>query len=363
MVLLQEELDWECYRVFGLIDAGAERQILADPEIGIDPELRPAFWRGDEPFQQLPPTLKATYMRRRRLLSEVAALATIETPVYKRLWLGQQGVFGHASGTYLDHVSDALRFWLLDRLEDPRHWPQVELISCRRLSDRVRQDSDFVQIAALYVGSADFDGAALVTELVESEAVPFLPVLRYKPSGFAKREVWEQTWDLQRREDAGENVSNIAVPLKYAPADFFSSTFWRLRGKLDVPKERFVSYPCAEGDDDRSLVIGWAGWDHLQQAQALAALYQQHRTVDGWERERLAPLLAGLLELVPWLKQWHNEPNPEFEGERLGDYFERLADGEARSLGLSTDDLHNWRPTKASAKSRAPRRPRKRAEV
>ena len=30
----------------------------------------------------------------------------------------------------------------------------------------------------------------------------------------------------------------------------------------------------------------------------------------GWRTERLVPLLAGLAELVPWLKQWHNEPDP-----------------------------------------------------
>ena len=36
---------------------------------------------------------------------------------------------------------------------------------------------------------------------------------------------------------------------------------------------------------------------------------------------RLVPLLACLLELLPWLKQWHNEVDPEF-GERMGDYFE-----------------------------------------
>jgi len=111
-----------------------------------------------------------------------------------------------------------------------------------------------------------------------------------------------------------------------------------------VPKERFVSYPGAEGDDDRSLVIGWAGWDHLQQAQTLAALYQQRRMADGWQRDRLAPLPTGLLGVVPWLKQWHNEPNPDFEGERLGNYFDRFVNGEALSLGLSIDDLRTWRP-------------------
>jgi hypothetical protein len=42
---------------------------------------------------------------------------------------------------------------------------------------------------------------------------------------------------------------------------------------------------------------------------------------EGWERERLQPLLAGLDELVPWLQQWHNDPDPAFDGERMGDYY------------------------------------------
>ena len=59
-----------------------------------------------------------------------------------------------------------------------------------------------MQVAELYRGHPDFDVHALVAELVEGEAVPFLPVLRYKPTGLRKRAVWERTWDLQRREDA-----------------------------------------------------------------------------------------------------------------------------------------------------------------
>ena len=59
-----------------------------------------------------------------------------------------------------------------------------------------------MQVAELYRGHAGFDVHALVAELVEAESVPFLPVLRYKASGLRKREIWERTWELQRREDA-----------------------------------------------------------------------------------------------------------------------------------------------------------------
>ena len=80
-----------------------------------------------------------------------------------------------------------------------------------------------------------------------AKSVPFLPILRYKPTGLRKREVWERTWDLQRQEDAGEDVGDIPVPPKYATADFLKTDYWRLRGKLDVPKERWISYPhCSD---------------------------------------------------------------------------------------------------------------------
>jgi hypothetical protein len=34
---------------------------------------------------------------------------------------------------------------------------------------------------------------------------------------------------------------SIPVPPKYTSADFLKTDFWRLRGKLDVPKERWIS--------------------------------------------------------------------------------------------------------------------------
>src|SRR5207237_7323689 len=64
------------------------------------------------------------------------------------------------------------------------------------------RDPAFQTVAELYRGRPDFDVVKLVTELVETESVPLLPVLRYKPSGLDKRRAWERTWELQRQEDA-----------------------------------------------------------------------------------------------------------------------------------------------------------------
>ncbi len=78
-----------------------------------------------------------------------------------------------------------------------------------------------------------------------------------------KREAWEQTWALQRREDAGEVLAEpIPVPPKYTSADFGKNSYWQARGKLDVPKERFVLYPQAGRQTEPTPLLGWAGWDH-----------------------------------------------------------------------------------------------------
>jgi hypothetical protein len=86
------------------------------------------------------------------------------------------------------------------------------------------------------------------------------------------------------------------------------------------------------------------GWNHLQRLQALALLYQDRKRSEGWPAERLVPMLAGMLELLPWVKQWHNDPDPAYDGLRLGDYFEGFVKGQCDELGVSLDDVRGWRP-------------------
>jgi len=206
-------------------------------------------------------------------------------------------------------------------------------------------------------------------------------VLQFTESGLRKRSQWEQTWDLQRREDAIDarvdlpdgdprkltkeqavkekdaQVGDIPVPPKYTSADFKKGDYWRLRGKLDVPKERFIIYPGAERSIDPTAVVGWAGWDHLQQAQALADYYVLMKEQEGWTADRLTPLLAGLLELVPWLKQWHNDLDPRFHV-RMGEHFDEFVKTEARALGLTLDQVKGWTPPTAAARRATRQGPR-----
>jgi hypothetical protein len=173
-------------------------------------------------------------------------------------------------------------------------------------------------------------------------------------------------------EDALDAELQIVPPPRYTSADFAVPEAWNLRGKLDVPKERFISYPGLESALDGEPIYGWAGWDHLQRAHALSALFN-NRKAEGWGADRLTPILAGLLELLPWLKQWHNEPDAD--GERMGDMYETVLREDCRELGLTEDDLRAWRPAATrrgrkvkpaeigDAASQVEKRPRKQATV
>jgi hypothetical protein len=370
MIAAQEELDWRCYRLYGLLPAGATDlehpnppeitlgqrafEIVLARRIAAGTETTTWFERhGSTPLTEIPAHWPEDYRQivRRRIdvIERDRNIALIERPEYKRRW---------NTPAWESLEKTALQNGLLDRLESPRYWPRLDgrpgdatpqLLTTAKLADAAGRDADFMQIAALYAGHADFDLHRLVADLVTAESVPFLPVLRYTETGLRKRAQWESAWALQRREDAGETVGKIPVPPKYQSKDFLKTDFWRLRGGLDVPKERWISYPGCERGADGSLVIAWAGWNPLQQATALAAYTLELKDSEGWEPARLQPLLAGLLELLPWLEQWHNAIDPVY-GERMGAYYRGFVTEEARALGFTLDDLRAWKPVITAAK-------------
>ncbi|MFW6114161.1 MAG: BREX-2 system adenine-specific DNA-methyltransferase PglX, partial [bacterium] len=358
MIALQEELDRRCYQLYGLLeeDLVYEGEELPKLDLGQRAfeivmarrmekgELETSWFQrhGSKPITDIPQYWPEAYRqlveRRIELIQNNKAIGLIEKPEYKRRWNTEP---------WESQQQRALRNWLLDRLESKRYWPDAarqepRLRSVAELADQASGDPELMEVGALYRGRQDFDVTALVAELVESESVPVLPVLRYKASGLRKRAVWEQTWDLQRREDAGEEVGDIKVPPKYASKDFRKGGYWRLRGKLDVPKERWVSFPYCETESDPSLVVGWAGWDHLQQATAIVAYYDARKR-EGWDAKRLTPLLAALDQLLPWIHQWHPEVDPEF-GETAGQSFETMLEADAHELGLTLEEIRVWTP-------------------
>ena len=466
MIALQEELDWECYRLYGVIDedccypgektpasqrlpgsqrvhadryspnlvsrqasgatsrhtnetnSHAERSSHPGPAAGGDDrslndargrrepsplalgerafeiamarriaagELETTWFTRHEstPITELPAhwpdDYRALVEQRIELIKSDRFVGLIERPEYKRRWNVEP---------WQEQEQRALRNWMLGRLESPACWPEARLATVRTLAERAATDTDFQQVAARYAGHAGVDLAALVSELVESESVPALPAQRYQATGLAKRRDWKRTWAQQRREDEidaeviaatprrdDETEDEYATrlqakqrqrkqtkigdptppPPKYRAADFLKATYWRLRGGLDVPRERFISFPQMSRDKDPTLVVGWAGWNALELCQAVAAYASEVIEQDGWPPERLTPLLAVLQEYLPWLKQWHNEVDPEYN-QRLGDFFETYLHSQLAIHGLTEHDLRTWTPPGIHRRRRTRRR-------
>jgi hypothetical protein len=347
MVSMQEELDWAVYSLYGLID---EKLVTVDPpelaqgERAFEIILARAVAAGTAttrwfthhsitPITELPAHWSQEYRalveKRISVIGSDRNIGLIETPECKRRW---------TTKGWEVMKQEALRDWLLDWLEASELWTGAPTpLSVAQLADRVRHDEDFRSVLDLWVGSDQHDLVKTLGKLVADEHVPYLPSSRYKPAGLRKRVQWERTWELQRREDAGEKTE-IPVPPKYGSGDFLKTSYWRNRGKLDVPKERFVSYPNAGRDQDPTLLLGWAGWDHLAQAQAIATVYLDRKTQAGWPKEALLPLLAGLAELEPWLTQWHADPQPGFPGSPA-QFFTTFIDTELATLGADRAEL------------------------
>jgi hypothetical protein len=366
MISAQEELDWEVYGLYGLLGDDADSLVsdrsapsLNLGERAFEIALARKIANGEaetEWFTRHRSTLiteipahwptgyRALVQYRLERIANDSHLHLIERPECKRRW---------TSRPWEDMERDALKGWLCDRLEDHALWfrPAPGLRSVAQLADALRTDGDFVAVSGLYMRDADLTD--VVADLVRDQHVPFLATIRYTESGMRVRRLWERTWELQRQEDAGKKVGTVAVPPKYKQSDFRDQTYWRNRGKLDVPKERFISYP--ECSRDGTLLLGWAGWDHLQQAQALAAYISERRELDGWDAARLTPLLAGLVELLPWLRQWHGEVDPAF-GQSQADAYDAFLEQQLLSLRLTSDDLAAWKPQPPARGRRVVRR-------
>ncbi|MFG2008739.1 BREX-2 system adenine-specific DNA-methyltransferase PglX [Micromonospora sp. NPDC048868] len=371
MIALQEELDWQVYSLYGLLDEDLTAPESVRPpmlqlgqrafEIVLARKMRDegleTQWfarHGSTPITELPASwsdeYKAIVERRIAVIEGNRNIGLIERPECKRRW---------ATDGWDAMQRKALRDWLLDRCEARELWyhhvdglEQPRPLTTAQLADELRRDDDVLTVANLYAPGQDL--GKVIADLVADEHVPHLAALRYKDSGLAKRADWEHVWDLQRQEDAlpdeaakREFRKQIPVPPKYTSADFLKGSYWKHRGKLDVPKERFVSYPGASRDGDPSLLVGWAGWDHREQAQALATLIVAREQEDGWAADRLSPLVAGLREMLPWVRQWHGEFDPEWGASPADIYAGFLAETTNR-LHLTDEALTSWRPAKAT---------------
>ncbi|MGP6174059.1 BREX-2 system adenine-specific DNA-methyltransferase PglX [Corynebacterium sp. A21] len=360
MIAEQEELDWDVYHLYGLTDTNYSLPVgeVDGIELGTrafeitlacrvaDGETTTAWFERHHstPTTDLPDTWSDSYRDAVQQRMDLAAvdkkIALLEQPEYKRRW---QTVL------WEDKVPEALAAWLLTRLEAPGLWRDnngmPRPLSINQLAGVIETSDEFNdlrQVLSLWSAKRDATTALMLADLLNAEAVPYLKGMRYKGKGVRKRAEWEATWDAQRQEDADEiTADQVPVPPNYTSADM-PTAVWRHRGKLDVPKERFISYPGAGSVDDPSTVIGWAGWDHLEQGLASMWLYQERDSEDA-SPEQLASILSGLQEQLPWILQWHNELDPH-TGLKLGDYLSGQLNNAANAIGIPVEDLDTYIP-------------------
>jgi hypothetical protein len=376
MIAMQEELDWDVYRRYGLIAgkdvAGLVAKPLSVPPLGLGErafeivmarqmsagELETQWFarHNSEPITEIPEgwpgEYRAVVARRIEMIEQNRDIRLIERPEFKRRWY---------SDPWHQMERRALSTWLLDRCEERSLWYDPDgsprPMTIAGLADRLRADADVVSVARLlYEDDADLYDA--LERIIADEHVPFVAQYRYKDTGLAKRAAWEATWRLQREEDKIGGLLDIPVPPKYSSADFRRHSYWRHRGKFDVPKETFISYPDVSGDNDDSLLLGWAGWDDREQAEALVRLIEERSGTNDWNADRLVPLLAGLAELMPWVRQWHSNGDAAF-GQSPADAYDAYLTAQREQHDLPLEVIRDWiapavrrgRPPKRSASS------------
>lgn len=366
MIAVQEELDWAVYNAYGLteLEALAPGRITGTLRVGERPveimlarrvataELASRWF--DE-FASVVTTdvpgfgdveYRALIEKRLAEIETNANIRLLETPDFKRKW---------ETPGWDRLVADAVRDALLDRLESPELWHDPSgrplIRSVAQLADDLRHDERLRELLEIHTGTKDYDLAAEVGRLIEQEAVPSFAPLRYKESGLEKFRAWEHTWQLQRAEDRGERVE-VPVPPKYAPGDFLKTTYWSARGKLDVPKERFIAFPGSRYPEDATQAFGWAGWDHAERGQATAR-FANDLARSGAVDDEIKPLVGALIEIEPWLKQWHDEIDPR-SGVSPAAAVASIINSLLDRLSVGRDGVLTWRPAAPARGRRSP---------
>jgi hypothetical protein len=397
MVALQEELDWLGYELYGLLDE--DTRALTGRTEGVPPlvpglrpfeillaredaERRAALARGEEPdesptawferhgwhpYPELPdtdrpldglrwrPEQRELVRRRMEAIGASRELGLIEQPTYKRRWYQPD---------HEQEEREALIGWLDDRIEG---WAkeQEQPWTIRQAVVALQNDRGVNAVASLLAGQAAFDLEAIFLTRIGDQAVPNNKHHVFKPEGLIKRAAWEETWRQQHEEDRGNKEATPQVPPRYASSDYLKAGYWAHRGKLDVPKERYVAWtevPSAvlavhgnPEDPATGVLYGWAGWTPAQRAQVLLELNEQ-ATDAGVSLEERYGLLHGIGFLLPYVA-WTES---ELAGELRTILEEMLGKG-----GVTEELLARWAEANPAVKKREarPRASRKKDET
>jgi len=342
MVALQEELDWLTYGSYGLLES--LETLPPDAAEPLSPGHRPfeilfaradenaandeksAWWsrHGHERVTEIPahysPAHQARIQARMDAIEADPKLALLETAPFKRRW---------QLPDLEAEAKKAAESWLLDRLEDlfappgersdhaaagalatPRPYRLEEIATAWARDPRVPA------VAGVFTGTGQNVDLSLVAEsLLRGAALPDNPQRLYKPEGLRKLAQWKRTWAMQDMEDAGQPLRDpdtdapldaIPLPPQWKRPDFAHADFYKIRGKLNVPRERFVLF-----GELAPARYGWNGWRDRERALAQVEAFSTA------EADPLAPLpppshddprrcgvTLGLWESLPDLRRW-----------------------------------------------------------
>jgi hypothetical protein len=340
MIFLQEELDWACYRLYGLIDddltyrgepfplAFGQRsfEILLAQRVASQ-AAQPTTWFERHnarpltaPPEHWPDDYLSLYHRRYEIQQTNPNIGLIEQPEYKRRW---------NSEPWESQVARALKNGLLDRLES-----YFDLDG--RMNDggsNNRSCHSDRTVPCLHGATGGYRGPGCGVH-GGGRGVSRPARLRPRPPGrrtgrrrkrapaaraalqtrrhgqtpglaadlgtaTAGRRTKMVSWQFVSGQSVSGPLANDQGPMakqafpsrRNTPEPISSRAghvTGRLRGKLDVPKERWVSFPHCEGPDG-TLVIAWAGYDHLQLARRSARTTSRSRkraaeTIRVWSR-------------------------------------------------------------------------------
>lgn len=346
MVALQEELDWLTYGSYDLLHghettgpqeleplAPGHRPfeiLLARHNAACAPEERSAWFTRNgyaettvipEHYSQ---ATRDKIAERLRNIASNKDVRLIEQPQFKRRW--------QLADLNAD-AKEATRDWLLDRLEELfapatdghaagalsnlQPYRLEEILAAWTAGD---QGARVIAVAKVYVGTADIDLASIAEDLLRDNAIPDNPYRVYMAEGIRKLRKWQDIWVLQDREDTGEKLK-IPEPVEFVKEDFAQTRYLQIRGKLNVPRERFILFA-----DISPPRFGWNGWRIRDRALAQVeafSLAEKHPTdplpLPTASDPRRCGATLGLWESLPGVKRWGDPATKE------GDHGELLA--------------------------------------
>lgn len=308
MIFLQEEMDWLTYEMYGLLKGKAplaedflsrREYEAARLELGQRPfEIAGKGYQGDWPqgYQPapLPEVLRPLTEERMAVIKANPDIALLEDPLYKRRWVPPD---------YDQEFRAAAAWWLAEKLEYALEKAGRPL-SLREWVKILSRDERVNAALEVLTGSPLPDLENELLKIIRANAVPNRPEHYLKLSGL-------------RKLYAGRSAARIP---EFSSEDFGDSTAWKQRGKLNIPRERFIHYaefdPNGRGVDipeSGGPWFGWAGWEAAQRADALAYLLDQANRA-GWEiHYRQCGLRAALRDLLPDLSDIPAADRAEFE--------------------------------------------------